>query len=413
MDWFEDGWGDGFKKEEEFEVPQQQPNPIGHETTATAPITAPIAAPKQTQAPGDPTHYEPPKASFNQFDTSFGDDWGDSNLQNAMSSQYIMQEKTQPTTLPSQSIQQVPSETVAESSQVQQDVYNQQQLFDEKKKEAKDDAVVTTKEEEAVEPEEPRRSPVPPKKEPAQAERNFMGTGMGDWGKDKIQNLGKTQPVVQSRANNRKRPQGRKGPMKKQAAVQQTQQAPVQATQQAPVGSAPSKVTASTEPSSVPQADMSLVQSLMEKVRALEMKVEELENRQIHQIGGVCTLNSTGKVNHDMHVVWDTPNHIIRPQKGLKLIEPDLVFLEVSHRGLYQITFTTCGSNPQLVINGHVYAAARSATASGSRLSSTSCVNIYLYLDEKATIAGKVTTKIASENPCEHWMCVRLVHQGF
>lgn len=400
MEYFEDGWGDGFKMDDAFEAPtqapKQTPKPIGHETTNQ---TAPIAAPKtQTQAPGDPTHYEPPqqKASFNQFDTSFGDDWGDSNLQSAMSSQYIMQEKTQPTTLPSQSIQQVASETVAESSQVQQDVYNQQQIFDEK--EATDDAVVTTKEEEAVEPEEPRRNPVPPKKEPAQAERNFMGTGMGDWGKDKIQNLGKTQPVVQSRANNRKRPQGRKGPMKKQAAVQQTQPgAPVQATQQAPVGSVPSK----------------LVQSLMERVRALEMEVEELKNRQIHQSGGVCTLNSTGKVNHDMLVVWDTPNHIIKPQKGLKLIEPDLVFLEVSHRGLYQITFTTCGSNPQLVINGHVYAAARSATASGSRLSSTSCVNIYVYLDEKATIAGKVTTKIASENPCEHWMCVRLVHQGF
>merc|ERR1719297_541192 len=145
-----------------------------------------------------------------------------------------------------------------------------------------------------------------------------------------------------------------------------------------------------------------LVQTLMEKVRELERKVEELEHRQIEQLGNVCTLNSTGKVNSEFQVVWDSTNHIIRPQKGLKLIEPEKVFLEVSHRGLYQITFTTCGTNPQLIINGHVYAAAKSAPSASTRdsrtSSSTSCVNIYLYLDEKATIAGRVTDEIASEN---------------
>merc|ERR1719219_1650171 len=209
---------------------------------------------------------------------------------------------------------------------------------------------------------------------------------MGDWGKNKITSLGAQAPPKR-RNNRRSEKPPRKAPMSSQ---------PAPAVVQAPVG--PSK--------------HQLVQTLMEKVRTLELQVEELEKRQMHPFGGVCTLNSTGKVNNEKFIVWDSRNHIIKPQKGLNLLD-DNVELQVSHRGLYQITFTTCGSNPQLVINGHVYAAARSATVSGSRLSSTSCVNIYLYLDEKATIAGKVTTKIASENPCEHWMCVRLVHRGF
>merc|ERR1719450_864756 len=265
--------------------------------------------------------------------------------------------------------------------------------------EAKEEVVATKQEEkrEVVEPEEPR-APKPP----AQAERSeYMGSSVGEWGKKNIQNLAK---APSKRRNNRR---NEKAPRK---AMNTQPVAPV-ALSTAPVGSAPSKHQVTTDPSSVSQDD--LVQSLMDKVRALEMKVEELENRQIHQLGGVCTLNSTGKTNRELHVVWDSTNHIIRPQKGLKLIEPEKVFLEVSHRGLYQITLTTCGTNPQLIINGHVYAAARSALARTKGISATSCVNIYLYLDERATIAGRVTDEIASENPCEHWMCVRLVHQGF
>merc|ERR1719336_2936538 len=259
-------------------------------------------------------------------------------------------------------------------------------------KEAPEEVTQVKEEEEIETAEEPRR-PAPKETrapQPAQAERNDlnMPSTMGDWGKNKITSLGAQAPPKR-RNNRRNEKPARKAPMK---AAMSSQPAPAV---QAPVG--PSK--------------HQLVQTLMEKVRALEMQVEELEKRQMHQFGGVCTLNSTGKVNHDKFIVWDSTNHIIKPQKGLALLD-DNVELLVSHRGLYQITFTTCGSNPQLVINGQVYAAARSAPTRNS-VSSTSCVNIYLYLDENATIAGKVTDKIASENPCEHWLCVRLVHRGF
>jgi len=395
MNYFGDEWGaDGGWGAQDAHVadaapPKSQQAPIGHETTKKSPITQP-AQTSHTKAPADPTHYEPPQtqpasgSGFNYFDGD--DDWGDSDLTGAMSSTYttIIPDTTQPPQTQPEPVEATKEEPV----QVQEDIV-----------------------EKAPEPvvEAPKREARAPKTT-AQAERSaeIMGaSSMGGWGKKNIQNLAQKAPAVTKRRNNRqKQPGPRKAPISSQtAAVTQS----VVATQPSPVG--PSKHQVQTDPSSVSQDD--LVQSLMEKVRVLEMKVEELENRQIHQLGDVCTLNSTGKTNHDLSIIWDSTNHIIRPQKGLKLVEPEKVFLEVSHRGLYQITLTTCGTNPQLIINGHVYAAARSALARTKGISATSCVNIYLYLDERATIAGRVTDEIASENPCEHWMCVRLVHQGF
>lgn len=385
MNYFGDEWGGdagwGVSEPVQTQVVEPTPKtqaPIGHEPTQPPPQAA---APAAAAPPKEAARFDPPQQANNSsgFNYFGEDEWGDSDLTGAMSSPYtkMMPDTTQQNNLPPQQ----PETTEAEEE------------------------VVATKQEEkreaVVEPEEPR-APKPP----AQAERSeYMGSSVGEWGKKNIQNLAKAPSKRRNNRRNEKAP--RKAPMNTQPV------APV--TTQQPVGSAPSKHQVTTDPSSVSQDD--LVQSLVEKVRALEMKVEELENRQIHQLGGVCTLNSTGKVNHELHVVWDSTNHIIRPQKGLKLIEPEKVFLEVSHRGLYQITFTTCGTNPQLIINGHVYAAAKSAPSTSTRdsrtSSSTSCVNIYLYLDEKATIAGRVTDEIASENPCEHWMCVRLVHQGF
>jgi len=348
-------------------VPQiTQQAPIGREAPKQSPIM------QQTQAISEPTQYDAPQQT--SYLHNFGDEW----------------ETGAPMT-----------SSIPYSSTFQDTT---QQTAEPEKTEAPEEVVQSKEEEETVEPEEPRR-PAPKKEtrapQPAQAERNDlnMPSSMGDWGKNKITSLGAQAPPKR-RNNRRSEKPARKAPMSSQ---------PAPAVVQAPVG--PSKHQVTTEPSSVAVQD-DLVQTLMEKVRTLEMQVEELEKRQMHQFGGVCTLNSTGKVNHDKFIVWDSTNHIIKPQKGLALLD-DNVELQVSHRGLYQITFTTCGSNPQLVINGQTYAAARSGRDSRNTISSTSCVNIYLYLDENATIAGKVTDKIASENPCEHWLCVRLVHRGF
>jgi len=377
FNYFGDEWeGDEAVEDEPVAAPVPQITqqaPIGREAPKQSRII------QQTQAPPEPTQYEAPQQTG--FLHNFGDEWDNSDLTGAPMTSSIpysstFQDTTQQTAVPT-----LPEQTEAVEE------------------------VAQSKEEEEVEAEEPLRPA--PKKEtrapqpPAQAERNDlnMPSSMGDWGKSKITSLG-TQAPPKRRNNRRSEKPPRKAPMSSQ---------PAPAVVQAPVG--PSKHQVTTEPSSVAVQD-DLVQTLMEKVRALEMQVEELEKRQMHQFGGVCTLNSTGKVNHDKFIVWDSTNHIIKPQKGLALLD-DNVELQVSHRGLYQITFTTCGSNPQLVINGQTYAAARSGRDSRNTISSTSCVNIYLYLDENATIAGKVTDKIASENPCEHWLCVRLVHRGF
>jgi len=381
FNYFGDEWeGDEAVEDEPVAAPVPQITqqaPIGREAPKQSRII------QQTQAPPEPTQYEAPQQTG--FLHNFGDEWDNSDLTGAPMTSSIpysstFQDTTQQTAVPT-----LPEQTEAVEE------------------------VAQSKEEEEVEAEEPLRPA--PKKEtrapqpPAQAERNDlnMPSSMGDWGKSKITSLG-TQAPPKRRNNRRSEKPPRKAPMKAPMSSQ-----PAPPVVQAPVG--PSKHQVTTEPSSVAVQD-DLVQTLMEKVRTLEMQVEELEKRQMHQFGGVCTLNSTGKVNHDKFIVWDSTNHIIKPQKGLALLD-DNVELQVSHRGLYQITFTTCGSNPQLVINGQTYAAARSGRDSRNTISSTSCVNIYLYLDENATIAGKVTDKIASENPCEHWLCVRLVHRGF
>jgi len=378
-EWGNDGFGATADEPVADPVPQNtQQAPIGREAPKQSPIM------QQTQAISEPTQYEAPQQTSSSYLHNFGDEWDTNDLTGAPMTSSIpysstFQDTTQQTAVPAQQPEQ---------------------------KEAPEEVQQVKQEEEIEAAEEPRR-PAPKETrapQPAQAERNDlnMPSTMGDWGKNKITSLGAQAPPKR-RNNRRNEKPARKAPMKAATSTQ-----PAQAVVQAPVG--PSKHQVTTEPSSVAVQD-DLVQTLMEKVRTLELQVEELEKRQMHQFGGVCTLNSTGKVNDDKFIVWDSTNHIIKPQKGLNLLD-DNVELQVSHRGLYQITFTTCGSNPQLVINGQVYAAARSAATRNS-VSSTSCVNIYLYLDENATIAGKVTDKIASENPCEHWLCVRLVHRGF
>jgi len=384
FNYFGDEWeNDGFGATEDEPVADPVPQitqqaPIGREAPKQSPIM------QQTQAISEPTQYEAPQQTSSSYLHNFGDEWDTNDLTGAPMTSSIPYSSTFPDTT---------QQTAVPTQQPEQ-------------KEAPEEVTQVKEEEEIEAAEEPRR-PAPKETrapQPAQAERNDlnMPSTMGDWGKNKITSLGAQAPPKR-RNNRRNEKPARKAPMK---AAMSTQPAP--AVVQAPVG--PSKHQVTTEPSSVAVQD-DLVQTLMEKVRTLELQVEELEKRQMHQFGGVCTLNSTGKVNNDKFIVWDSTNHIIKPQKGLNLLD-DNVELQVSHRGLYQITFTTCGSNPQLVINGQVYAAARSAPTRNS-VSSTSCVNIYLYLDENATIAGKVTDKIASENPCEHWLCVRLVHRGF
>lgn len=397
MSWFQDDWDDGGFGMDDTPAPvaQKQQDPIGHQTT-TQPKA--VEQPKPTPpAPVQQTNYEAPPQTNNAYGAIFqADDWGDD----------YDYKKIIPDT---QNAPQQPEKT-EETEEVE--------VRQEEEKVVEPDTAARSAPISAPAPiAAPKKDPTrPPTKPPAQADsRNELismgpSSGIKDWGKQNISNL--TTAPAKRRRNEKP---ARKAPMKNKQSV-----AP-NAAPQPPVGSASkmqvtapstSKIQVTTDPTSVSSED--LVQTLMEKVRELERKVEELEHRQIQQLGNVCTLNSTGKVNSEFQVVWDSTNHIIRPQKGLKLVEPEKVFLEVSHRGLYQITFTTCGTNPQLIINGHVYAAARSApTRDARQLSSTSCVNIYLYLDEKATIAGKVTDEIASENPCEHWMCVRLVHQGF
>jgi hypothetical protein len=420
FNYFGDEWGnDGFgaTKDEPVAdpVPQiTQQAPIGREAPKKSPIM------QQTQAISEPTQSEAPQPTSSSYLHNFGDEWDTNDLTGAPMTSSIPYSSTFPDT-------------------IQQSAVPTQQP---EQKEAPEEVTQVKEEEEIEAAEEPRR-PAPKETrapQPAQAERNDlnMPSTMGDWGKNKITSLGAQAPPKR-RNNRRNEKPARKAPMKAAMSTQPMKAAmstqpmkaamgtqpmkaamstqpmkaamstqPAPAVVQAPVG--PSKHQVTTEPSSVAVQD-DVVQTLMEKVRTLELQVEELEKRQMHQFGGVCTLNSTGKVNNDKYIVWDSTNHIIKPQKGLNLLD-DNVELQVSHRGLYQITFTTCGSNPQLVINGQVYAAARSAPTRNS-VSSTSCVNIYLYLDENATIAGKVTDKIASENPCEHWLCVRLVHRGF
>merc|ERR1719195_480190 len=133
----------------------------------------------------------------------------------------------------------------------------------------------------------------------------------------------------------------------------------------------------------------------------------------------VVTLNSTGAINSEGVLVWDS-NHIIKPRKDLKLIDDNTEVI-VLVRGLYQITFTTCGPNPTLLVNGDTYAAAISPLSSQNRTGTTS-INIYLFLAEKTPIAGRINTAMLPKgatsitrdgDPCEHWLCARLVHGGF
>jgi len=391
MDYFQDewgagqdDWGDGFGTSEPVQAPQQTSKPV------QAPIGQPMAKSKAQPQPavGETSNQVTESHSgFGAFD-HFGDDrWDDNDLGGAMSAPYT-------------NIMQDSAPIMQEKSPQKQAV---QETFKTEKEEVEEDVPPAVQPEEK--PAEPEEAPKQAKVAPA---RNVIsGSSVGKWGEHNVQNFAQTKQSSNRKRNNRNR--DRKAPMKN--------------TQSAAPGPVPSKHQVVTDPSSVSTDDV--IQQLMDKIRLLETKVQELENRPYQHSRsqtnlGVCTLNSTGKVNHASLVVWDSTNHIIKPSKGvLKLLE-NRTELEVAHRGLYQITFTTCGKDPQLIINGHVYAATRTAPVdSRNNVQSSTCVNIYLYLDEKARISGKVghpegqIPPVEKANPCEHWLCVNLVHHGF
>jgi len=389
MDYFQDEWGGqdewgDFGTSEPVQAPQQTSKPV------QAPIGQPMAKTKAQPQPtvGDTSNQVKDSHSGFTFER-FGDDcWDDNDLGGAMSAPYT-------------NIMQDSAPIMQEKSPQKQAV---QETFKTEKEEVEEDVPPAVVEEKPVEVEEaPKQAKVAP------ARNVISGSSVGKWGEHNVQNFAQTTVKQTSNRKRNNRNRDRKAPMKN--------------TQSAAPGPVPSKHQVVTDPSSVSTDDV--IQQLMDKIRLLETKVQELENRPYQHSRsqtnlGVCTLNSTGKVNHASLVVWDSTNHIIKPSKGvLKLLE-NRTQLEVAHRGLYQITFTTCGKDPQLIINGHVYAATRTAPVdSRNSVQSSTCVNIYLYLDEKARISGKVAhpegqiPPVEKANPCEHWLCVNLVHHGF
>jgi len=379
MDYFDDDWGnDDFVKVQRQEPVQAEPRAPQQNAIAPTITQQPVGSSQPVQFDSQPaTTGSSDVFGMNQFN----DGWGD---EPRYDQQFNTAAQDPP---PAQAFIQE-----AKVTQEQKDVEEEVPSMPEKEPEPVED----------VAPAPPAPAPVKaaPMPAPIAPSRNVITSStVADWGNNKSF---ASSAASQTRNNRPNRP--RKGPITTQTA------------------SVPPKHTIQTEASSVVTQDDTIKQ-LMEKVRGeLEMKVQELETNQRSVSSTVVTLNSTGAVNSNGLMIWDS-NHIIKPRKDLKLSNDNTEVI-VLVRGLYQITFTTCGPNPTLLVNGDTYAAALSpASAPRSRRTGTTSINIYLFLAEDAKIAGRINKNMLSEgatsiagpegDPCEHWLCARLVHGGF
>jgi len=145
----------------------------------------------------------------------------------------------------------------------------------------------------------------------------------------------------------------------------------------------------------------SIVQELIGRVQALENERYLIQNT-------ICTLNSNGNTHGRMtcnekiveKISWGNDSHIMAPDKGM-ILNNDKTVLTIEHAGIYHIVFNCLGTNPKIVIDGNIFAGAKSDKSS-------SVVDFIVSLGSNAKICAVVEQKAPSE-ATDTWLCVRLL----
>lgn len=144
-----------------------------------------------------------------------------------------------------------------------------------------------------------------------------------------------------------------------------------------------------------------LVKDLIGRVQALEHERYLIQNT-------ICTLNSTGNTHGRMNlndtivqpISWGNESHIMAPEKGM-MLSNDKTMLTIENAGIYHIVFNTLGKNPKIIIDGNVFAGAKSEESSA-------VVDFIVSLGSNAKICAVVENKYPSE-ATDTWLCVRLL----
>lgn len=144
-----------------------------------------------------------------------------------------------------------------------------------------------------------------------------------------------------------------------------------------------------------------IVQELIGRVQALENERYLIQNT-------ICTLNSNGNTHGRMNfnekivekISWGNDSHIMAPEKGM-ILNNDKTVLTIEHAGIYHIVFNTLGKNPKIVIDGNIFAGAKSDKSSA-------VVDFIVSLGSNAKICAVVEQKSTSE-ATDTWLCVRLL----
>lgn len=358
---FDDEWGsnDFMGMPQQQQQPpvqqQQQPAPVGSTSKAfveQAPVQAafePVQAQKQQPVQAD---------MGQQMNLGFQDDWGGDGW-----GQTPMQSFDPPAQTQALQYQQPPVVT----QQFQEPVVAQQP--DQKEEEVQAQVV---KQEQA----------------PVQKQQKGVAiggsSGVSQWGQQKANQF--AQPVHKKRQRKKKN-QPKKAPMTSQSPTKQKVET--------------SPVVAPAQAFSSNDGDANTIDELKQQVAQLTQRVLLLEQAKTDVLLGVCTLNSSGEVDGNGYVYWNS-NHILKPREQRYSLSEDLTRLVVKTRALYQITFNSSGENPMLIVDGDIYASTHTSQQSSNS------VNLFLYLAEGAEISGAVQSK-GNKNACEHWLCVRLV----
>lgn len=165
-----------------------------------------------------------------------------------------------------------------------------------------------------------------------------------------------------------------------------------------------------TQPAAEPLGEES-VEGLRSLVKELIGRVQALENERYLIQNTICTLNSNGTTHGRMNfnekivekISWGNDSHIMAPEKGM-ILNNDKTVLTIEHAGIYHIVFNTLGKNPKIVIDGNVFAGAKSDKCSA-------VVDFIVSLGSNAKICAVVEQKCPTE-ATDTWLSVRLL-SGF
>lgn len=148
-------------------------------------------------------------------------------------------------------------------------------------------------------------------------------------------------------------------------------------------------------------------QTLRQEVTELQTTLESMNTRLLHLehskhllYNSVCNLNSHGGT-HENRIIWTSEygGDVLPFQLLAYELTEDGTGVRIMMNGLYEISFNTYGSNPQIQMNQQTY-------ATGHTNNSSAYLSICVYVENQPIITCHAEN-VVEGNACDHWLSIR------